>query len=304
MENGILPVYKPVGNTSYEIVETAKKITGAQKVGHGGTLDPFAEGLLILMFNNATSFFDIIQTYPKTYYAVMELGKSTDTLDSEGEVIETRSISGITEDMVREAASRYVGEFNQLVPKFSAAKHLGKPMYEAARKGEETPTKMKRVCIYNLLITQIDFPEVHFTVTCSSGTYVRQLGQDIGDDLGTGAYLKQLMRLSIGSFNAQNAVSYDQLKNMSAEEIQNKLLSVELFFKEMDKIQVRKELAKKILHGLSPKEYIGFFDLKKSDNNYICVVDNSNGRVLAVLKKINRRYKYFKVFNGVNYFIK
>ncbi len=208
---GIMLVNKPKGMTSHDVVDIARSRLGIRKIGHAGTLDPMATGLLILLIGRATKLSSRFMEFDKEYEATMTLGKKTNTGDAEGEVIAESSIEGITEDKIRSVVSRFVGEIEQVPPMVSALRYKGRRLYELARKGIEVERPPRKVKIYKLEITRIDLPEVDFIVSCSKGTYVRKLCEDIGDALGCGAYQSRLNRIRIGPFKVEDAVSVDEI---------------------------------------------------------------------------------------------
>ncbi len=208
---GIILVNKPKGMTSHDVVDVARSRLGIRKIGHAGTLDPMATGLLILLIGRATKLSNRFVEFDKEYEATMTLGKKTTTGDAEGEVIAESPIDGIDETKIREVFSRFVGEIEQVPPMVSALRYRGKRLYELARKGIEVERPPRKVTIYKLEITRIELPEIDFVVACSKGTYIRKLCEDIGDALGCGAYQSRLHRTRIGPFKVEDAVSIDEI---------------------------------------------------------------------------------------------
>jgi tRNA pseudouridine55 synthase len=212
--DGILLLNKPVGLTSNTALQKAKRLLNAQKAGHTGTLDPFADGLLPLCYGEATKFSHYLLEANKTYHAVMQLGVTTTTGDPEGQVMQTRPVTVNTED-VRAVLPRFMGEIEQIPPMHSALKHQGRPLYEYARAGIEIERPPRRITIHALDLIECALPEVSFSVQCSSGTYIRTLAQDIGAALGCGAYLTALTRTTSGGFSLANACTLEMLETMS-----------------------------------------------------------------------------------------
>ncbi len=208
--DGILPVYKPVGITSYDVIRAFKRshLTGFDpvkyKVGHGGTLDPFADGVMLLMLGSGTKQFDQLQKLPKTYVATAVLGASSDTLDATGKIVSAK-MHERTSEQIKEATQKFVGEIEQKIPDYSAAKINGTPRYKLARRGEELPAKSKQISIYSLEVIHYSNSnygsEVEMRISCSSGTYIRQLSYDIFKSLGVESYLSKLTRQSIGDYS-------------------------------------------------------------------------------------------------------
>ncbi len=201
--DGILPVYKPVGITSFDVIRAFKRAVHPDfKVGHGGTLDPFADGVLLMLLGKATKKMNELSALPKTYRAVARLGAGSDTLDRTGVIIpgmKGAHIPGMLE--VTKAAQKFVGEIEQEIPDYSATKINGVPRYKLARKGEAMERKSKMVTIHSLNIDEIVDNKIIFTATVSSGTYIRQLSYDIFKSLGIESYLESLTRTQIGDYD-------------------------------------------------------------------------------------------------------
>ena len=212
--DGVLLLNKPVGLTSNTALQKAKRLLNAQKAGHTGTLDPFADGLLPLCYGEATKFSHYLLEANKTYHAVMQLGVTTTTGDPEGDVMQTRPVTVSAED-VRAVLPRFMGEIEQIPPMHSALKHQGRPLYEYARAGIEIDRPPRRITIHSLEIIACALPQVSFSVQCSSGTYIRTLAQDIGAALGCGAHLTALTRTASGGFRLADACTLDTLEAMN-----------------------------------------------------------------------------------------
>jgi tRNA pseudouridine55 synthase len=209
---GVLPVDKPEGPTSHDVVATARRALRSRRIGHTGTLDPFASGLLLLCVGSATRLAEYLTALPKTYVATMRLGTVTDTDDLSGRVLATgEKWRDLTETEIREALERQVGEVLQLPPLYSAKKVQGERMYAAARRGEEVARTPAAVTIHRLEPLEIRLPDVTFAVECSSGTYVRAIARDVGEQLGVGGHLTRLRRTRIGEHRVEGALSPDQL---------------------------------------------------------------------------------------------
>ncbi len=215
---GIVLVNKPKGITSHDVVDVARGRLGIRKIGHAGTLDPMATGLLILLVGKATKLSSRFSQFDKQYEATLHLGIRTDTADAEGKVIEEREVS-VSESQIKEAFSKFVGEIEQVPPMVSAIRYKGKRLYELARKGIVVPRPPRRVTIYELKITEINLPYVSFVVTCSKGTYIRKLCEDIGELLGCGAHQCRLHRIRIGPFSVKEAIELEELDESSIRPI-------------------------------------------------------------------------------------
>ena len=209
--DGILPVYKPVGITSFDVIRAFKRAVHPDfKVGHGGTLDPFADGVLLLLLGKATKRMNELSALPKTYRAMARLGAGSDTLDVTGTIT-----PGVWEPIdpvvLGAAAEKFVGEIEQEIPDYSATKINGVPRYKLARKGEAMERKSKLVTIHNLVIEKVEGDTVTFTATVSSGTYIRQLSYDIFKSLGIESYLESLTRTRIGDFTLEQCVATEDM---------------------------------------------------------------------------------------------
>jgi len=205
--NGVLPVDKPVGPTSHDVVAVARRALGERRIGHTGTLDPFASGLLLLCLGPATRLAEYLTGLPKSYAAVMRLGSVTDTDDLDGVVIRTDDRwTDVTREAVLAASRTMVGDFLQLPPRYSAKKVAGERAYAVARAGRELVVQPVSVRITRLEITGFEPPEVAFEVDCSSGTYIRSIARDLGEALGVGAHLTALRRTRIGDRTVEEAL--------------------------------------------------------------------------------------------------
>jgi tRNA pseudouridine55 synthase len=211
--SGVLVVDKPVGLTSHDVVQIIRRGTGIRRAGHTGTLDPRASGVLVVLIGPAVRLSEYVSAADKRYQATMRMGTSTDTYDAEGTIIRTTPTENITEDQFGEIIKKYEGEIEQVPPPFSAVKVKGRRAYERARKGEEVELKPRKIKVYKLEVLEWAPPEAVLDVYCSSGTYVRSLANDLGDDLGTGAYLIGLRRTKSGRFTLRDAVPLRQLQD-------------------------------------------------------------------------------------------
>ena len=215
MEAGLLPVDKPVGPTSHDIVSRARRAFGLRRIGHTGTLDPFASGLLMLCLGPATRLAEYWLDLDKTYEATLRLGVSTDTLDLKGaEVARDDRWRGLDPVAVHEACAAMEGVQSQVPPAFSAKKVKGVRAYERARAGEVFALAAVPIELHELRCTEVSLPEVSFVVRCSSGTYVRAIARDLGTRLGSGAHLTRLRRTAIGPISVQGAVGVDQFADV------------------------------------------------------------------------------------------
>ncbi|SDM99259.1 tRNA pseudouridine55 synthase [Paenibacillus sp. yr247] len=217
---GILPVWKPKGFTSHDVVAKVRGILGIKRIGHTGTLDPQVTGVLPLCIGRATRMVEYIQELPKEYEAELRIGLLTDTEDMTGNVLEEVSHVILEEVKVREILHTFIGEIEQIPPMYSAVKIDGKRLYELAREGKEVERKSRKVTIHQLNILHMDLqqkhPEIKFRVSCSKGTYIRTLCVDIGKALGYPAVMKSLVRTSTGSIRQEQCLTFEQIEHMKA----------------------------------------------------------------------------------------
>jgi tRNA pseudouridine55 synthase len=209
--DGVLLVDKPPGFTSHDVVAKVRNFFRLKKVGHGGTLDPMATGLLILLLGRGTRASNQVMGSDKVYEGVMRLGIATDTQDAEGEVLEEKSAEGITDGQIRAEMLKRVGDQMQIPPMVSAIKKNGVPLYKLARKGEVIEREARLIHVYNFNMLGRDGIDVSFNLKCTKGTYVRTLCHDIGESLGCGAHLKALRRTASGKFSIEDALTMEQL---------------------------------------------------------------------------------------------
>lgn len=203
--DGILILDKPGGMTSHDVVVGLRRILGGPRVGHAGTLDPNATGILIGLVGKATKISRFLMSLDKEYVFTVELGVETDTLDKWGRVVNTASTTGVSAELILDAAAKFRGRYQQIAPALSALKHQGTPLYKLARRGLSTPLKTRVVEIREFEVLKIDMPEVTIRVACSSGTYVRSLARDMGRYLGCGGSVSSLRRVRIGGFSLEAA---------------------------------------------------------------------------------------------------
>ncbi len=219
-------VDKPAGMTSHDVVDFIRRHFKIEKAGHAGTLDPAATGVLVILIGKATKLSSGLTSGDKEYEATLTLGKRTDSGDAEGKVLSESDTAGITEEEIRQAFKSFEGEIEQVPPMVSALRHKGKRLYQLARKGKEVPREPRRVHIKELRIKRVEVPEVDFSVTCSKGTYIRKLCDDIGDKLGCGGHLSYLRRTRAGEFTLEKSVLLDKLKSLSRDDLERRLLKI------------------------------------------------------------------------------
>lgn len=211
MSEGILIVNKPDGITSHDVVSKVRRRFNIRKVGHAGTLDPLATGVLVLLLGKATKLSNSFMGFDKAYRSTMILGTATRTADTQGEVVEQRPFENVTEGDLLKVVENFRGDIQQIPPMYSAIKHKGKKLYELARQGIEVEREPRPIRISRLEIERINLPDVQFYVECSKGTYIRQLAADIGDALGCGACISQIQRVKVGEFHLDDAVTIEEM---------------------------------------------------------------------------------------------
>ena len=252
---GILIVNKEKGYTSHDIVSIVKKRTN-EKVGHTGTLDPNATGVLPLLIGKATLISKYLIEHDKTYLATLKLGKRTTTADSEGEIIEERKVKNIQTEEVEKVLKSFLGKQIQTPPIYSAIKVKGKKLYEYARQGKNDKVDIpkREIEIYNIELKEIrnDLKEIVFEVSCSKGTYIRSLCEDIATKLETVGYMSELTRLQVGRFKIQDSIAIEEIKNNSTN-ISKKIITIEKFFENKEKIVLEEVKEKRLLNGVKLK---------------------------------------------------
>jgi len=254
--DGIILIDKDEGETSYDVVRKVKSSLGGgkvQKVGHAGTLDPFATGLLIILLGQGTKLSQHIMSGDKVYLATMRLGVETDTLDLTGKVVRTSNVPDLKQEYIQDKAKGFIGVTEQVPPIYSAVKYKGTRAYRLARKGVEVDLKKKTVTIYSVRIHSIDLPDVTMEVKCSSGTYIRKLAADLGRELGSVSYLKSLRRLASGSFAVKNALNSKEISTKHTHcVLLDKVIPLRSALPEMREVEIEDLLAEKVRHGYQP----------------------------------------------------
>lgn len=245
--NGVLNIFKPKGMTSFDVVRQVKKVCNTSKVGHTGTLDPEATGVLPICIGKATKIIDYIMNSEKVYEVEFKLGVKTTTYDLEGEVLEERSTEALNEKQILEAVNTFIGEYSQVPPMYSALKQNGVRLYELARKGIEVERPGRNITIYNLENIKINNPMVLMKVTCSKGTYIRSLCYDIGEKLGVFATMTSLNRSKTSVFNEENSIN---IKDLTSENFKDHLLSIEDALDIYETMTVEKKYSKLLINGV------------------------------------------------------
>lgn len=205
--NGILFVDKPKGITSHDVVDIVRGQLGIRRVGHGGTLDPLATGLMLILVGKSTKLFPKLSGLDKEYFATMKLGTVTSTGDSEGKILKESGYDNITELEIRDVFSKFIGELLQVPPQVSALRYKGRRLYDLARQGKTVSLPPRRIKIHSLIIKNISLPYIDFEAFCSKGTYIRKLAEDIGNVLGCGAHITKIRRTKIGPFKVEDSIN-------------------------------------------------------------------------------------------------
>lgn len=287
--NGIIVINKPIGKTSHDMVSFVRRLTGIKKVGHTGTLDPDAEGVLPICIGKATKAADMLTVSDKAYQTQLVLGKTTDTQDASGKVLKERQVN-LTKRDIEEAISQFIGEISQIPPMFSAIKKDGKKLYELARQGISIEREPRKVTIYSIDINEIDLENktVTLDISCSKGTYIRTLCEDIGEKLGCGAYMKTLLRTKSAGFTLSDGFTTDALIKMREDgTLENALLPLDSVFADFEKIEVNAVLAKKVKNGMRIRidgiKNGQTYRIYDENNAFLCISECKNGEL--VLKK-------------------
>lgn len=247
--NGIFNVDKPAGMTSHDVVAVVRKISGESRVGHAGTLDPMATGVLLICIGQATRVVEYLTDHDKKYHARIRLGVETDTYDATGTVVAEKQVSA-TKDQVEEALAGLSGRISQQPPAYSAIKQNGVPLYKLARQGIDVETEPREVEIYSILLTAFTPPDLEIDIHCSKGTYVRSLAHDLGAKLGCGAHLAALTRTASGQFTLENAIGLDRLKDAFANHFAEQFLNpIDEALLQFEAIVVEPGIVKRIQQG-------------------------------------------------------
>lgn len=241
VKSGIINVYKEKGFTSFDVVAKLRGILRTKKIGHTGTLDPDAEGVLPVCIGRATKVCDILTDKDKVYEAVMLLGVETDTQDTSGEVLKQLPVE-VSEERVKEAVLSFVGEYAQIPPMYSALKVNGKKLYELAREGKTIERKARNVSIFSIEILEVDLPRVRMSVHCSKGTYIRTLCHDIGQKLGCGGCMEKLLRTKVGIFELADTLKLSEIDELAkAGTVEEKIIAVDELFEDYLKVWTKQK---------------------------------------------------------------
>ncbi len=292
MIHGVINVYKEQGYTSHDVVAKLRGIVGQKKIGHTGTLDPDAVGVLPVCLGRATKLCDMLTDKDKIYETVMLLGVETDTQDTTGQTVEERDISGLTEEAVKDAVAFFEGDYDQIPPMYSALKVNGKKLYELAREGKTIERKARKVHIYKIEIQSIDLPRVTMTVHCSKGTYIRTLCHDIGQRLGCGACMEKLTRTKVSQFAISDSLTLKQIEICKEEgRLSEIVVPIDEMFAAYDSIVVSGEAARLAYNGNLIKECDAQKEKNILDEAYVRVYDDT-GKFIGVYQYHEREHAY------------
>ena len=242
---GVLNIDKPIGVTSHDVVNRIRRVAGLRRVGHAGTLDPLATGVLLVCLGRATRLVEYLVGQQKVYEAIIRLGQTTNTYDADGEVVQERQLTFSPQDL-ENALPQFRGDIEQIPPMFSAIKQNGQPLYKLARQGKEVERQVRHVTITELSVLAWDAPYLTVRVACSSGTYIRSLAHDLGEVLGCGGHITMLRRTAIGDFGVDTAVS---LNDLTPENVASYLLPMDTAVSHLPRLDLRAEDATDLLQG-------------------------------------------------------
>ena len=296
MIHGIINVYKEKGFTSHDVVAKLRGIVGQKKIGHTGTLDPDATGVLPVCLGKATKLCDLLTDKNKTYEAVLLRGKTTDTQDITGEVLEEKSTEALTEEKVREAIEGFIGDYEQIPPMYSALKVNGKKLYELAREGKVIERKARPVKILDIQILEIDLPKVRMEVSCSKGTYIRTLCHDIGEKLGCGGCMESLIRTRVSTFRIEDAKTLDEIETLKQEgKLAELLVPIDAMFPFYPKITVKDDWKAFAKNG-NPLDLKMLKEACGQDEETQVRLYDESGKFIAIYQWKEKKYHIVKMF--------
>ncbi|MCI8520614.1 MAG: tRNA pseudouridine(55) synthase TruB [Clostridia bacterium] len=284
--NGIIIIDKPLGRTSHDMVYEMRKVTGIKKIGHTGTLDPMATGVLPVCIGSATKMADMLTLSDKSYIAELVLGRTTDTQDADGKVL-TECEVNCSEEEIRCAVNSFVGEIEQVPPMYSAIKQNGKKLYELARQGIEVERKPRKVTINSIDILEISGERVKIDVSCSKGTYIRTLCEDIGKKLGAGAYMNTLRRTRTGQFTIEESHTLSEIKELKENGgIESIMIPADRMFTEYPSVTLNPKQVKSVTNGVAMTYREGqegqTYRVYDNENKFLCISRITDGRLKLI----------------------
>lgn len=300
MNSGIINIYKEKDFTSFDVVAKLRGILHIKKIGHTGTLDPDATGVLPICVGKATKVCDLLTCKDKIYKATMLLGVETDTYDISGKVL-SRSKVIVSEDEIINTLMSFVGDNEQVPPMYSALKINGKKLYELAREGKSVERKPREITIYNIEIIDISLPYITFYVHCSKGTYIRSICHDVGEKLGIGACLSELVRIKVSEFEIQDAYKLSQIEDMVKDNDYSFMRPIDSVFYDFPAYTIRGEYTKVALNGCKIYfeqliDWVDNFDCFDDESDYRCRIYLENGSFVGIYSIQNNYLKIEKMF--------
>ena len=300
MVSGLLNINKPPGMTSHDVVARVRKLSGQRKVGHTGTLDPMATGVLLVCLGQATRLIEYLQGSPKKYRATVRFGVTTDTLDAEGQIVEEQDPSPITGEQLQLILPKFQGEIEQIPPVFSALKKDGQPLYKWARAGQPVTPAPRRVTVYSITWVDWQHPDLTLDIVCSSGTYIRSLARDLGNAAAVGAHLSALSRTANGRWSLPEAVSLktliEEASQADQDAWQRHLQPLEYIVAHLPKVTLPPEAVQHIRHGRAVELKPAAFQLGAADHSnpaFICAY-TPTGNFLAILTRAESNDKLWQ----------
>ncbi len=249
--DGVLNVNKQPGWTSHDVVAKLRAVLGVRRIGHAGTLDPSATGVLPILVGKATRIAEYLVKWDKEYRAVLRLGETTDTQDATGSVLETRSVEGVTSDRIREVVAGFAGRQQQLPPMYSAVKVRGVPLYKAARAGHTVERERREITVHDITVVDIAGCDVTLVVRCTKGTYIRTLCADIGEALGVGGHVRELARTRVGPLRVEDALTVDEVAaRLGRGELGERLMSLDQALSALPAASLDQPTSDRVLHGV------------------------------------------------------
>jgi len=249
--HGFLNINKPANWTSFDVVAKVRSLTGVKRVGHAGTLDPFATGVLVVAVGRARFLIEQVQSFEKVYRGRIRLGQISDTDDVEGEKTTVAVTEQPTQSQVLLALAKFKGPIEQMPPTYSALKVKGRKMYELARKGLPVERKLRKVTIHNLKLINYDYPHIDIEARVSKGTYIRALARDIGEELGTGAFLEKLVRQRVGSFELKDAIDVHDISTSKPGQLEQQLWPIDTATQGLERVRLPAHELERLAHGES-----------------------------------------------------
>lgn len=298
MIHGVINIYKEKGYTSHDVVARLRGIVGQKKIGHTGTLDPEAQGVLPVCLGKATKLCDLLTDKDKTYEAVMLLGVATDSQDTTGTILEEKDTSYLSEEFVRETIMKFVGEYDQVPPMFSALKVNGKKLYELAREGKEVERKPRKVKIHEINILEVDLPRVRMEVSCSKGTYIRTLCHDIGQVLGSGGCMEALLRTRVDRFEIVDSIRLDEVRELKEKgTLMERIIPVDEMFPKLKKVYLKPEAAAAVRHGngFKNRDILWMSSLTEEINDSEQVLVYDEERNFIAIYEYQKKHSFFKI---------